>query len=156
MEFAILEAKWKTEFCNVGETCWCRLIVPVDHLNKDEYVIPDGSVQKEIAEHICDVHNRWLEENKINQKHGGESCKDVQLYLGNYGFPIAEYPHCEPPTLPKWAWDFVDQELIKNISRMNRISWIQDRLKILSDMLEDREQKYFADEIRKLIVNVGK
>ena len=84
-----------------------------------------------------------------------EPSKDVQLYLGNYGFPLAEYPHCEPPTLPKWAWDFVDRELKKNISRMNQISWIQDRLKILGDMLEDREQKYFADEICKLIIKIG-
>jgi hypothetical protein len=56
----LLEYKWKTKFCNVGETCWCRLIVPVNHPNPDEYIIPDASVPKEIAEHICNLHNQWI------------------------------------------------------------------------------------------------
>ena len=70
-----LTVPWKLETCNVGEDCWCRIIVPVEpikYLNKigdteriDEidYIIPDGSIDKETAEYFLELHNNKLKEN---------------------------------------------------------------------------------------------
>lgn len=68
-----LTVPWKLETCNVGEDCWCRIIVPVEpikYLNKigdteriDEidYIIPDGSIDKETAEYFLQLHHRSIE-----------------------------------------------------------------------------------------------
>lgn len=70
-----LTVPWKLETCNVGEDCWCRIIVPVEpiqYINKigdteriDEidYIIPDGSIDKETAEYFLELHNNKLKEN---------------------------------------------------------------------------------------------
>ena len=84
-----------------------------------------------------------------------ETFVSCQLFLGNYGYPLKDYPHCEPPELPKWAFDFVDENLKENIKRRNRISWAQGKLKILADMLDDRDQKFFADELRTVVEKIG-
>ena len=64
-----LTIPWKLETCNVGESCWCRLILPTEKIlykNKVgdtetvvefDYVIPDGSVDKETAEYVVELHN---------------------------------------------------------------------------------------------------
>jgi hypothetical protein len=61
---------WKLETCNVGESCWCRIILPTEKiLYKDkvgdtnrisefEYIIPDGSIDRETAEYVLELHNR--------------------------------------------------------------------------------------------------
>jgi hypothetical protein len=68
-----LTVPWKLETCNVGESCWCRIIVPIEpikYLNKigntervDEidYIIPDGSIDKETAEYFLKLHNNLLQ-----------------------------------------------------------------------------------------------
>jgi hypothetical protein len=68
-----LTVPWKLETCNVGETCWCRVIVPsesikfkekisnwiLEDITRDfDCIIPDGSVDKETAEYIVELHNR--------------------------------------------------------------------------------------------------
>jgi hypothetical protein len=65
-----LTIPWKLETCNVGESCWCRIILPTekilykdkvgdtDRISEFEYIIPDGSIDKETAEYIVDLHNR--------------------------------------------------------------------------------------------------
>jgi len=67
-----LTIPWKLKTCNVGEDCWCRIIVPVEpikYVNKigdteriDEidYIIPDGSIDKETAEYFLELHNRSI------------------------------------------------------------------------------------------------
>ena len=60
-----LKKKWKTEECGTAD-CWCRLIVPVDPDDKDDFVIPSGSVSREIAEHIVKLHNDDLEKRRID------------------------------------------------------------------------------------------
>lgn len=56
--------RWKVVPCHVGESCWCRLVVPEDPCQfedeSDAYVIPDGAIDKETAEHIVTVHNEAL------------------------------------------------------------------------------------------------
>jgi hypothetical protein len=71
-----LTVPWKLETCNVGESCWCRIIVPIEpikYVNKigdteriDEidYIIPDGSIDKETAEYFLELHHDKLKENK--------------------------------------------------------------------------------------------
>jgi hypothetical protein len=65
-----LTIPWKLETCNVGESCWCRIILPTEKIlykntvgdtervDEFEYIIPDGSIDKETAEYIVDLHNR--------------------------------------------------------------------------------------------------
>jgi hypothetical protein len=65
-----LTVPWKLETCNVGESCWCRIILPTEKIlyknkvgdtervDEFEYIIPDGSIDKETAEYIVDLHNR--------------------------------------------------------------------------------------------------
>jgi hypothetical protein len=67
-----LTVPWKLQTCNVGESCWCRIIVPIEpinYLNKigdtervDEidYIIPDGSIDKETAEYFLELHTNNL------------------------------------------------------------------------------------------------
>lgn len=54
-----LKKKWKTEECGTTD-CWCRMIVPVNPDDKDDFIIPSGSINKEIAEHIVSLHNANL------------------------------------------------------------------------------------------------
>ena len=68
-----LTIPWKLETCNVGESCWCRIILPTekilykdkvgdtDRISEFEYIIPDGSIDKETAEYIVDLHNREVD-----------------------------------------------------------------------------------------------
>jgi hypothetical protein len=71
-----LTVPWKLETCNVGESCWCRIILPTekilykdkvgdtDRISEFEYIIPDGSIDKETAEYFLELHNDKLKENK--------------------------------------------------------------------------------------------
>jgi hypothetical protein len=58
-----LNVKWKTAECN-SKDCWCRLIVPVSECDA-EYIIPDGSVDKETAEHIVKLHNDKIDADSL-------------------------------------------------------------------------------------------
>jgi hypothetical protein len=63
---------WKLETCNVGESCWCRIILPtekilykdrvgdMDRISEFEYIIPDGSIDRETAEYVVNLHNGWI------------------------------------------------------------------------------------------------
>lgn len=59
-----LKVKWKTETCNSGAKCWCRIIVPVGkQFTSEDYIIADGSIEKTLAKHIIEIHNKYIEEN---------------------------------------------------------------------------------------------
>jgi hypothetical protein len=65
-----LTVPWKLAHCNTGESCWCRIILPTENiLYKNQvgdsetvvefdYIIPDGSIDKETAEYVVELHNR--------------------------------------------------------------------------------------------------
>lgn len=64
-----LTVPWKLALCNTGESCWCRIILPTEKIfytnhSKDEktqefeWIIPDGSIDKETAEYVVELHNR--------------------------------------------------------------------------------------------------
>jgi hypothetical protein len=66
-----LTIPWKLETCNAGESCWCRIILPTEKIfyknqsdgeivQEFEYIIPDGSVDKETAEYLVKLHNDTL------------------------------------------------------------------------------------------------
>jgi hypothetical protein len=92
-----LTVPWKLETCNVGEDCWCRIIVPVEpikYINKigdteriDEidYIIPDGSIDKETAEYFLELHNRSVELYR-NQKSRLESLNKLSKLDQELGF----------------------------------------------------------------------
>jgi hypothetical protein len=64
-----LTVPWKLETCNVGESCWCRIILPTEKIlykntvgdtervDEFEYIIPDGSIDKETAEYFLRLHH---------------------------------------------------------------------------------------------------
>jgi len=67
-----LTIPWKLALCNSGETCWCRIILPTEKIlytnhSKDEkaqefeWIIPDGSIDKETAEYVVNLHNNNIE-----------------------------------------------------------------------------------------------
>lgn len=60
----LLNTRWKTKACYTGESCWCRLIVPEEDTtweSGDEvFIAPNGTLYKETAEHIVQIHNDWL------------------------------------------------------------------------------------------------
>jgi hypothetical protein len=62
---ALLDVRWKTETCNQGESCWCRLVVPeedcVDEVGMEVFVSASGELSKDIAEHFVELHNSWLD-----------------------------------------------------------------------------------------------
>lgn len=70
-----LTVPWKLALCNTGEKCWCRVVVPSERIKfkekisnwireditRDfEYIIPDGSIDKETAEYVVNLHNGWI------------------------------------------------------------------------------------------------
>jgi hypothetical protein len=74
-----LTVPWKLETCNGGEECWCRMIVPIEpikylnnigdteRIDEIDYIIPDGSIDKETAEYFVDLHNREIETEKLHK-----------------------------------------------------------------------------------------
>lgn len=58
---ASLKVRWKISTCVSGEACWCRTILPEEEIIDDDgneiYIVGDGSISKEHAEHIVKLHN---------------------------------------------------------------------------------------------------
>lgn len=53
-----LKAKWKTESC--GEpSCWCEMIF-LQNCEYDSCVIGCGVLPKNIARHIVNIHNEYI------------------------------------------------------------------------------------------------
>lgn len=66
----LLAQKWYLGYCMLGESCWCRTISvkPNDDPDTDklEYAIAcSGNLSKDVAEHIVEIHNKWLENVKL-------------------------------------------------------------------------------------------
>lgn len=57
----VLTSKWKIGYCNQGEQCWCR-VIEVEGIDDDcdFFINPAGSLNKEIAEYIVNLHNKSL------------------------------------------------------------------------------------------------
>jgi hypothetical protein len=67
-----LTIPWKLETCNTGESCWCRIILPTekilykdkvgdnDRISEFEWIIPDGSIDRETAEYVVELHNNHI------------------------------------------------------------------------------------------------
>ena len=58
--------KWEVIECPSGEGCWCRSIAFKDeaiwetHPDEEAYIVPSGSVHKEVGEYIVNLHNSRL------------------------------------------------------------------------------------------------
>jgi len=65
-----LEVKWKVEPCFSGEDCWCRIIMPSEPINygpdnvEEVYIVSSASINKQMAEHIVNVHNKSINNGK--------------------------------------------------------------------------------------------
>lgn len=61
----LLNTKWKTDTCNSGSECWCRIITsvtPVFYEDGNEmYIASSGSIPTDLAEHIVKIHNESLD-----------------------------------------------------------------------------------------------
>jgi hypothetical protein len=66
-EDLLYKTKWKTDTCQVGKTCWCRMIVPVKKIVCAEsrsdglYIAGSGELNKRAAEYIVKLHNKNLD-----------------------------------------------------------------------------------------------
>ena len=74
-----LKVKWKIDYCQEGEKCWCRTITtetpiifndkPEDDEFKDElYLASSGTLSKEIAEHIVNLQNNHIDKDSNKDK----------------------------------------------------------------------------------------
>jgi hypothetical protein len=91
-----LTVPWKLALCNSGESCWCRIILPTEKIlyknkvgdtervDEFEYIIPDGSIDKETAEYIVDLHNDEveLEEKRKQRLEALQKLSDLDQELG--------------------------------------------------------------------------
>ena len=67
-----LTLPWKLELCNTGESCWCRIIVPVEiikykdkigyttRISEIDHIISDGCIDKETAEYFLELHHKHI------------------------------------------------------------------------------------------------
>lgn len=61
----LIFSKWKVISCFSGDSCWCKLIVTSDSA---EVVIEYGGINKEDANYVVCLHNKYLSEGKIIKK----------------------------------------------------------------------------------------
>lgn len=57
---------WKAIPCHSGTECWCRIITVEDFErpdNEDSHISSWGSISKEFAEYLVELHNQTLESN---------------------------------------------------------------------------------------------
>lgn len=60
------EQPWKTIECETGKECWCRIITtdpPID----DHFVASWGSISKDTAEYIVQLHNQRLNKEEFKE-----------------------------------------------------------------------------------------
>lgn len=68
-----LNVLWKAVPCFTGESCWCRVVEPIEPIYYDDggqteiEIISAGSIGKAEAEHIVSIHNKYIE-NKFAQE----------------------------------------------------------------------------------------
>lgn len=61
-----LKVKWKISTCGSGESCWCRIIVPVKKIKLADggyydCIVSMGAIHKHLAEYIVKLHNEKIE-----------------------------------------------------------------------------------------------
>lgn len=61
------QVPWKLDLCKQGETCWCRIVKPVEPIlymdgeDQEEYwLVPSGQLDKRLAEYLVKLHNEKL------------------------------------------------------------------------------------------------
>lgn len=63
-----LTVPWKVSLCNQGESCWCRIIEPVEEIkdkdDNDIYIAASGCVPTVYAEYLVQLHNQHLANGK--------------------------------------------------------------------------------------------
>ncbi|MBE3116163.1 hypothetical protein IMZ68_03085 [Candidatus Bathyarchaeota archaeon] len=72
------------------------------------------------------------------------------FYFGTYGLMV------DPIEMETEKAEWLDKRLKEHIKEHLVVGWATQRMKILADMLEDRRQPYFADEIRKIMAEMVK
>jgi len=63
-----LKTPWKVDTCHVGESCWCRTIVPetpieyfiVSEKTEEYYIIGSAAINEDMANYIVELHNQKL------------------------------------------------------------------------------------------------
>jgi len=65
-EDILYKIKWKTETCQQGAKCWCRMVVPAKPLYYDDcnsdglYIAGSGELSKRAAQYFVKLHNQEL------------------------------------------------------------------------------------------------
>jgi hypothetical protein len=66
-EDLLYKTKWKTQTCQSGRKCWCRMVVPVKKIKCDDgpggglYIAGSGELTKRAAEYFVKLHNAEAE-----------------------------------------------------------------------------------------------
>lgn len=59
-----LTVNWKVSPCNQGDSCWCRIIEPVEEIKdkdgEDIYIAASGCIPTVYAEYLVQLHNQHL------------------------------------------------------------------------------------------------
>ena len=61
----LINFRWKVEECDTKD-CWCAIITTEEPVfweqspEEEAYISPSGSIPKEVAEHIVELHNEEL------------------------------------------------------------------------------------------------
>lgn len=62
-EEKMLTVEWKTSPCG-QDNCWCRIIEPKEPIisedDEQHYVAAAGSLTKEVAEYLVELHNKKI------------------------------------------------------------------------------------------------
>lgn len=97
-----LTVKWKTTVCQSGDVCWCRIIEPQERIEDKDgneiYIAASGCVPKEYAEHIVELHNRWVNEKVFREF--GKKLMSYEEPINDTGIQLTD----------KDMWDLLDKQ----------------------------------------------
>lgn len=67
-----LTVPWKVSLCPQGESCWCRIIEPVEEIkdmdNNDIYIAASGCIPTVYAQYLVNLHNQHLANEEYRTK----------------------------------------------------------------------------------------
>ncbi len=129
---------WKVIPCHSGTECWCRIIVVDDLIRSDEgdpNINNSGSISKEFAEYIVDLHNKNLNESTDLRFNTNAELFDF-LQVNFEGRTLINNDVCN-------IEDFTDNEIEKEV-KARRYYYFEDESDI-QDYVEDSMNLYVFD-----------
>lgn len=174
--------RWKTVLCNSGEDCWCRIITteePIEGDDDNEFSIASyGSIQKEIAEQIVQLHNDSLNDSRLVYNSFKELLEYIQrqelsktLIEENCCF-IEDFDDrtlCREVESRGYYFFYDEDEYVEEVKRSNKffvfeyeddiLEWIEDNHPEISELTTDAHSNMYKsdciEQINKLAIDHG-